>query len=47
MKIVSNATYPYAAYKYLLSPWFVTIEIYYPNSEGKLTYAGSGQGSYG
>lgn len=47
VKLVSNATYPYAAYKYLLSPWFVTIEIYYPNSEGKLTYAGSGQGSYG
>lgn len=46
VKIVSGATYPYEAYKYILSPWFVTIEVYYPNSEGKLTYAGSGQGTY-
>lgn len=36
----------YSAYRELQEPWFVQVELYYPNSEGTDVYAGSGTIEY-
>lgn len=46
IKLISGATYSYAAYRYLVAPWYVNLIVYYPNSENQLVYAGNGQGRY-
>lgn len=44
--IVGTFQLSYSAYRELAFPWWVQVDIYYPNSEGVSTYAGTGSVYY-
>lgn len=44
--IVGSFSLSYSAYREMISPWWVQVDIYYPNSEGVSTYAGTGSVYY-
>lgn len=44
--VVGTFSLDYSAYKEMLEPWYVQVEIYYPNSDGESVYAGSGTTYY-
>lgn len=44
--VVGTFSLNYSAYKEMLEPWYVQVEIYYPNSDGESVYAGSGTTYY-
>lgn len=44
--IVGSFSLSYSAYREMAFPWWVQVDIYYPNSEGVSTYAGTGSVYY-
>lgn len=44
--IIGSFSLAYSAYREMSSPWWVQVDIYYPNSEGVSTYAGTGSVYY-
>lgn len=44
--VVGTFSLAYSAYREMQEPWYVQVEIYYPNSDGESVYAGSGTTYY-
>lgn len=44
--VVGTFSLAYSAYREIQEPWYVQVEIYYPNSDGESVYAGSGTTYY-
>lgn len=44
--VVGTFSLSYSAYREMQEPWYVQVEIYYPNSNGESVYAGSGTTYY-